>query len=91
MQIDNKERAIQKKIRSGSINEKNYPNYYQILGVDLDASDKKIREVFVKLSLERLEKEKKGEISIDESTSLALEMMEAYGVLSDPDERGRYD
>lgn len=67
--------------------------YYDLLGVAPDASEAQIKKAFRKLALEhhpdksanKSEKEKK------EAEHKFKELAEAYGILSDPEKRKRYD
>lgn len=68
-------------------------DYYNILGIDKNASEDDIKKAFRKLSLKwhpdrhanDSEKEKK------EAEEKFKEIAEAYGVLSDPEKRSKYD
>ena len=68
-------------------------NYYDILGVDKNASEKDIKKAFRQLSLkwhpdkwvDKSEKEQK------EAEEKFKKISEAYSVLSDPDKRANYD
>ncbi len=66
----------------------NYKNYYDILGVDEDASQEEIKRAYRKLA-----REYHPDFNPDdeESEEKFKEMKEAYEVLSDPEKRKRYD
>jgi len=62
-------------------------DYYEILGVDRDASDEEIRRAFRKLAFKY-----HPDHNRDEKTAERFkEVNEAYEVLSDPDKRATYD
>jgi len=61
--------------------------YYEILGVPGDASDREIKEAYLQLA-KRLHPDVCSE---DRAGDRFREVNEAYRVLSDPGERGRYD
>jgi len=66
----------------------NVEDYYQILGVDRDDTQQKIKEAYRKLAFQYHPDKNRG-------NPAALETMkkinEAYAVLSDPEKRSRYD
>ncbi len=62
-------------------------DYYDILGVGSDATDKEIRKAFRKLAFEYHPDHNRG----DGAEEQFKEMNEAYQVLSDPDKRASYD
>jgi DnaJ-class molecular chaperone len=61
-------------------------NYYVILGVPLDAAPDEIRSAYRKLAM-RYHPDRQGE----SGPSAFQDISEAYGVLSDPSRRARYD
>ena len=63
-------------------------DYYEILGVSRDASDRDLKSAF-----RRLARELHPDVNHDDPTTEARfkEVAEAYEVLSDPDQRARYD
>ncbi len=61
-------------------------NYYAVLGVPPDAGPGTIRSAFRRLALRH--HPDRGD---DTDTCLFREAAEAYGVLSDPEQRARYD
>lgn len=65
---------------------KRHSNYYVVLGVPRDADPDAIRRAFQELA-KRLHPDRAGA----DSTSAFQEVSEAYGVLSDPAARRRYD
>jgi molecular chaperone DnaJ len=62
-------------------------DYYDILGVDVDASYDKIKEVYN----EYMTKYHPNENDDPEVTKEFRKMTEAYKTLSDPYKRGKYD
>lgn len=63
-------------------------DYYEILGVDRDASPEVIKRAFRRLAREYHPDVRKGDPHADERFK---EINEAYQVLSDPDRRAQYD
>ena len=62
-------------------------DYYEVLGVDKNASESDI-----KLAFRRLAKKYHPDVSKEENASEKFkEAQEAYAVLSDPDKRKKYD
>lgn len=62
-------------------------DYYELLGVEKTASDKEIKRSFRKLAL-KYHPDKNKDPGAEETFR---EIAEAYGVLSDPDKRKKYD
>ncbi|NDJ85889.1 MAG: J domain-containing protein [Chloroflexi bacterium] len=63
-------------------------NYYQILGITRDASDKEIKRAYRELARRYHPDLNPGD---EEAENRFKEINEAYEVLSDPDKRSRYD
>lgn len=63
-------------------------NYYDILGVEKNATDKEIKKAFRQLSLKYHPDKNKGNKEAEEKFK---EIAEAYSVLSDKDKRMKYD
>lgn len=63
-------------------------DYYELLGVARDAPTDEIRKAYRKLALQYHPDRNKGS---REAEQRFKEVTEAYGVLSDPDKRSRYD
>jgi len=65
-----------------------YKDYYDVLGVDRDASERDIKQAF-----RRLARQWHPDVNPDDSTAEEKfkEINEAYDVLSDPDKRAKYD
>lgn len=66
----------------------NYKDYYKILGVDRNASEKDIKSAYRKLARKYHPDVNPGDKSAEEKFK---EISEAYEVLSDKDKRSRYD
>ncbi|MCL7452971.1 MAG: J domain-containing protein [Anaerolineae bacterium] len=65
-----------------------YKDYYKILGVERDASEKDIKKAFRKLARQHHPDVNPGDPKAEERFK---EINEAYEVLSDPDKRSKYD
>ncbi|MEA3428003.1 MAG: DnaJ domain-containing protein [Thermodesulfobacteriota bacterium] len=63
-------------------------DYYQVLGLDKDASQKQIKEAYRKLAFKYHPDRNKED---PESAEKMKGVNEAYAVLSDPEKRGEYD
>ena len=63
-------------------------DYYEVLGVARDASDREIARAYRQLAIKYHPDSNPGD---DEATILFKEAAEAYEVLSDANKRGRYD
>ena len=63
-------------------------NYYELLGVARDASDKDIRQAYRKLARQYHPDVNPGDPGTEEKFK---QINEAHGVLSDPDKRSKYD
>lgn len=63
-------------------------NYYQILGVSSNASESEIRKAYRKLALKHHPDKNGGSAEAEEKFK---EIAEAYAVLSNPEERKKYD
>jgi len=63
-------------------------DYYDILGVDKDASQKEIKKAYRKLAKKHHPDMNDGD---EQSSEKFKEISEAYEILSDPDKRKRYD
>jgi curved DNA-binding protein CbpA len=66
----------------------NQADYYQILGVDRDASSQKIKESYRKLAFQYHPDKNRGN---QEALEKMKRINEAYAVLSDPTKKARYD
>ena len=64
------------------------PDYYEVLGVDREASDQDVKSAYRKMALKYHPDRNPGNPEAEEQFKLASE---AYSVLSDSDKRGRYD
>ena len=64
------------------------PNYYDLLGVPKNASEKDVRKAYRKLAREYHPDVNQGDQASEDKFK---EINEAYGVLSDPDKRSKYD
>ncbi|MEM7008833.1 MAG: molecular chaperone DnaJ [Thermodesulfobacteriota bacterium] len=62
-------------------------DYYEVLGVSRDADPQEIKKVYRKLALKYHPDHNEG----PEAEEKFKELSEAYGVLSDPEKRSRYD
>ncbi|RLF38549.1 MAG: hypothetical protein DRN12_08255, partial [Thermoplasmata archaeon] len=71
------------------IAEKHKPNYYEILGIKQDATQKQIKDIYRKLSLIYHPDKGKG-LGVDGEQRFR-EIKEAYETLIDPDKRREYD
>lgn len=68
------------------------PNHYQTLGISRDASPQRIKKAFYALCLEHHPDKGNGtEEDKTQRTQRTMEIVEAYGVLSDPELRRDYD
>jgi curved DNA-binding protein len=65
-----------------------YKDYYQVLGVGKDASEKDIKRAFRRLARQYHPDVNPGDAQAEERFK---EINEAYEVLSDPEKRGKYD
>ncbi|MCK5867851.1 MAG: DnaJ domain-containing protein, partial [Candidatus Thalassarchaeum sp.] len=63
-------------------------DYYDVLGVSKDATDTEIKKAFRSLARQHHPDKNPGD---DESEKRFKEVQEAYAVLSDMDERRKYD
>lgn len=63
-------------------------NYYDVLGILPGASDKEVRQAYRKLAREHHPDVNQGDKA---SEAKFKQINEAYGVLSDPEKRGKYD
>jgi len=63
-------------------------DYYEILGIRKDASDQEIKSAYRKLAIQHHPDKNAGNKEAEEKFK---EGAEAYSVLSDPDQRARYD
>ena len=63
-------------------------NYYEVLGVSKDASEKEIKQAYRRLARQHHPDVNKNDADAEEKFK---EINEAYGVLSDEDSRGKYD
>ncbi|WP_287417305.1 DnaJ domain-containing protein, partial [Oceanithermus sp.] len=63
-------------------------DYYAVLGVSRDASQEEIKKAYRKLALKYHPDKNPGDPSAEERFK---EINEAYAVLSDPEQRARYD
>eukprot|EP00457_Paulinella_chromatophora_P002354 gb/GEZN01002358.1/.p1 GENE.gb/GEZN01002358.1/~~gb/GEZN01002358.1/.p1 ORF type:complete len:524 (+),score=96.97 gb/GEZN01002358.1/:610-2181(+) len=93
-QMSPEDESIAEQMRKVQVEQKKASrvNYYKILGVDKHANDEKIRKVYKKLAL-KWHPDKNGETEGKRAAAEAKfkEITEAYGVLSDPEKRRRYD
>ncbi len=65
-----------------------YKDYYKILGVDRNASEKEIKRAYRKLAMKYHPDKNPGDKQAEERFK---EINEAYEVLSDPEKRAKYD
>jgi curved DNA-binding protein len=65
-----------------------YKDYYQVLGVDKNSSEKEIKRAFRRLARQHHPDVNPGDAQAEERFK---EINEAYEVLSDPDKRSKYD
>ena len=63
-------------------------DYYEILGINKDASEEEIKKAFRKLAIQYHPDKNQGNKEAEEKFK---EVNEAYQVLSDPDKRAKYD
>ncbi|MCJ1469268.1 hypothetical protein MMC07_007901 [Pseudocyphellaria aurata] len=63
--------------------------YYELLGIERQASDEQIKKAYRKKALELHPDRNYG--NVEETTRLFAELQSAYAVLSDPQERAWYD
>ena len=63
-------------------------DYYEVLGVQRDASQDQIKRAYRKLALEHHPDHNEGS---EDAEQKFKEVSEAYAVLSDPDKRSQYD
>jgi curved DNA-binding protein CbpA len=64
-------------------------DYYQILGIERNSSEEEIKSAYRKLALQYHPDKNLG--NEEEAEAKFKEMGEAYKILSDPDERKKYD
>ena len=64
------------------------PDYYQILGVGKDASEKEIKKAYRKLAMKYHPDHTKGDQAAEDKFK---QVSEAYAVLSDPEKKKQYD
>ena len=69
-----------------SVANNNLPNYYDILGVEINATAEEIKKNFRELA-----KKKDSEIKEDDSEEEMIKINKAYEVLSDETSKERYD
>ena len=67
-----------------------FQDYYEILGVKRDASDGEIRQAYRKLAM-KWHPDRHGESERDTAEAKFKQISEAYEVLSDPENRAKYD
>ncbi|EDR26124.1 hypothetical protein, conserved [Entamoeba dispar SAW760] len=65
-------------------------DYYEVLGVDSTATDEEIKKAYRKLAL-KLHPDKLVDVDPEEAQKNFQELVAAYGVLKDPNERQWYD
>ncbi len=70
-----------------AVDESSLPNYYQILGLEKDATPNEIKQRFRKLAKE-LHPDK---TSAEDAENKMMEINKAYEILSDSERRARYD
>ena len=64
------------------------PGYYDVLGLSRKASEKDVRQAYRKLAREHHPDVNRGDKASEEKFK---QINEAYGVLSDPEKRQKYD
>ena len=89
------DRAINQKIHEAQavLEQSKKKNYYKILGVKRNASDREIKKAYRKLALTHHPDKIKSEKDEDKKKAEVIfrDIAEAYGILSDKELRGKYD